>query len=79
MANVCKFPPSGITNELSVFCFVLETDQNIMKRKQTLKHHRMILVEQGEGEFLFHDTPHAFSAGTLIFGFEGESFSLSTG
>ena len=77
--NICKFPPSGITSELSVFCFVLETDPAIMKQKRTLKHNRMILVEQGEGSFLFNDTPHGFSTGTLIFGFDGEMFSLATG
>ena len=77
--NICKFSPSGITNEQLIFCFVLETDQSVMKQKYTLKHHRMILIEQGDGTFLFNDVPHIFSAGTLIFGFEGECFSLLNG
>ena len=55
--NICKFSPSGITNEQLIFCFVLETDQSVMKQKYTLKHHRMILIEQGDGTFLFNDVP----------------------
>ena len=31
---------------------------------------RMILITQGDGEFLFDDVPFSFSVGTLIFGFE---------
>ena len=76
MNNVCKFPPASPQNELSVFCFVLETNENTMQQKTTLKHHRMILIEHGEGEMLFDDVPHSVSAGTLIFGFEGESFYI---
>ena len=77
--NVCKFPTYDPSNDLSVFCFVLETDAEIMRQKEVLTHDRMILVEQGEGAFLFDDIPHAYAAGALIFGFEGESFSLLNG
>lgn len=77
--NVCKFPAYDPSNDLSVSCFVLETNAEIMRQKSVMTHNRMILVEQGEGELLFDDIPHAFSAGTLIFGFEGESFSLLNG
>ena len=77
--NICKFTPSSITNEQSFFCFVLETDRSVMEQKRRLNHHRMILVEQGDGELFFNDVPHAFTAGTLIFGFEGECFSLLNG
>ena len=77
--NVCKFPSFDPSNDLSVACFVLETDAEIMQQKKVLTHHRMILIEQGDGTFLFDNVSHAFSAGTLIFGFEGEAFSLSSG
>lgn len=77
--NVCKFPTYDPSNDLTVFCFVLETDAEVMRKKEVLTHDRMILVEQGDGEFLLDDIPYAFSAGALIFGFEGESFSLLNG
>ncbi len=77
--NICKFPSYDPSNDLSVSCFVFETDAEIIRQKKVLACDRMILIEHGEGEFLFDDIPHAFSAGTLIFGFEGESFSLLNG
>ena len=77
--NVCKFPLSTASNDLSVFCFVSESDPRVMQTKSILAHHRMILVEQGEGSFLFDHTSTSFCAGTLVFGFEGESFVLEKG
>lgn len=78
-SNVCKFTLSEPSNDPSVFCFVLETDVETMLKRITLRHHRMILIEQGNGEFLINDHPYSFSAGTLLFAFEGESFALSKG
>lgn len=77
--NVCKFSSRDAVNDLSISCFVLETDKETMQDTVFLSHHRMILVEQGEGEFLLDHTPYRFSPGTLIFGFAGESFSLRYG
>lgn len=77
--NICKFPLDLPPAELSVFCFVLETQAETMQKKITLSHNRMILVEHGEGEFAFDGGLHLFSAGALLFGFEGESFSLVRG
>ena len=77
--DICKFPTYDPTNDFSVARFVLETDEKIMQKKRVLTCDCMILVEQGEGTFLFDDIPHTFSMGTLIFGFEGESFSLLNG
>ena len=77
--NVCKMASPHLSNDLSVFCFVLETEKEVMQTERVLAHHRMILVEQGEGEFSFNGDLHAFSTGTLIFGFEGESFLLHKG
>lgn len=78
-SNVCKFPTSSYPNDLSVFRFVFEADQSVMQKEHVLEYNRMILIEQGEGELLLDAVPHKFSAGTLIFGFEGERFSLSRG
>lgn len=77
--NVCKFPLSNISSDLSISCFVLETDKEIMQVQTVLANNRMILVEQGEGTFLFDNVPYKFTAGALIFGFEGEMFSLLSG
>ena len=77
--SICKFPPYEPSNTLSVSSFVLETNTETMQKKEVLTRDRMILVEQGAGEFLFDDVPHSFSRGTLIFGFEGERFSLLSG
>ena len=77
--NVCKFAPTGISMELQIQCFVLETNKENMRKEKTLTSNRMILIEQGEGEFLFDGVSYSFSTGTLIFGFEGETFSLSKG
>ena len=77
--NVCKLSTSDMTDDLSASCFVLETDRDVMSLKTTLLSHRMILIDQGEGEFLFDNAPHAFVKGTLLFGFKGETFTLSRG
>lgn len=77
--NVCKFPLSDVSKDLTVSCFVLETDAQIMQNKTVLKSHRMLLIDQGQGEFLLNDVPVAFEAGTLLFGFEGETFVLKNG
>ena len=77
--NICKFSPYNTSNELFFPCFVLETDKDVMAEKQFLSHNRMILIEQGEGEFLIDNSTFSFSAGTLIFAFIGETIFLSRG
>lgn len=77
--NICKFPLSNVTNETSIFCFVLESNMEIMSKRIKLTKNRMLLITQGDGEFLFDDVPFPFSVGTLIFGFEGEQFALKHG
>lgn len=77
--NVCKFPLTNGAQELSVSCFVLETNPETMVQATVLTNHRMIMVEQGEGVFLLDGAPHSFSAGTVLFGFAGESILLSSG
>ena len=78
-SNICKFPTASYSNDLSVFRFVFETEQCVMGKERVLEYNRMILIEQGEGELLLDAVPYKFSAGTLVFGFEGERFSLSRG
>jgi AraC-like DNA-binding protein len=77
--NVCKFPLPAPPSELSVSCFVLETNKETMVKTKVLKANRMILVEGGEGIFSLEGKEYPFSVGTLIFGFEGERFALMSG
>ena len=70
--NICKFPQASLHSQLSISCFVMETDAKIMQCSLTLKSNRMILVIRGEGILYFNDHPHPFSSGDLLFGFEGE-------
>ena len=76
MTNICKFPPPCFYRPLTVSCFVMETDAETMKRSTPLKNHRMLLVMQGQGSFCFDGHSVAFCSGTLLFGFEGEIFSV---
>ena len=76
MKNVCKFPLTSGLSELTVNCFVYETNKETMKKKTILQNNRVILIEQGEGTFLFNNSSFPFTTGTLIFGFEGETFCL---
>ncbi|MBQ3572848.1 MAG: helix-turn-helix transcriptional regulator [Clostridia bacterium] len=77
--NICKIPLASLSNELTISCFVLETKLEIMRKKMTLKHNRMVLIEQGAGAFLIDGVSYSFSEGSLIFAFEGESFLLNEG
>ena len=77
--NICKFPPSNFLNEFNISLFVLETDKATMMETVVLQSCRMILVEQGEGIFSIDGVSYPISAGTLIFGFENESFRLTDG
>lgn len=74
--NICKFVHQSHFNNLSVFCFVKESNPDVMKKKTKLDKQLMILVTQGEGKFKFDETEISFRTGTLVFGFESECFSV---
>ena len=76
MNNICKFPQLSFHDPLSIACFVMESDTEIMQRTVTLQYHRILLVIQGQGSFKFNDCPFNFHAGSLFFGFENETFSV---
>lgn len=77
--SICKFSSSSGISDFTISCFVLETEIDVMKSPKKLKQNTMILVEQGSGSFLFDGVSYPFSQGTLIFGFEKETFSLEKG
>ena len=74
--NICKFVPAGVSAELSVSCFIYESDAEIMKRETKLNCNIAILMVQGAGDVRFDNVAIPFSSGTLIFGLEGERFSV---
>lgn len=75
--NICKFISPGEAEQLSVSCFVLESDTEVLQRDLRLAAHRAILVIEGEGHFTFDKRDFSFAAGTLLFGFEGEYQQVS--
>lgn len=76
--NICKFIPETNVDKLNIHSFIFESDPAAMSIKQTLHHNRAILVKQGKGIFSFDNTDIDFSAGTIVFGFEGELFHTKT-
>ena len=76
MNNICKFPNSSLHSPLLISCFVMETDEGVMKRSLLLKDHRMILVMQGQGIFQFNESAFHVHAGMLLFGFENEQIEV---
>ncbi len=72
--NICKFISEANAEHLAVQVFVYETDQAVMENKTSLQRHRMLLVLKGKGKFFFDGKDFSYSAGDLIFGFEGERF-----
>jgi len=73
--NICKFITPSLPDALTVSCFILETDPDVICRTCQLSCHRAILVVQGEGRFHFDSTETVFAPGMLVFGFKGETFT----
>lgn len=78
MKNICKFTTSRVYSQLTVSCFVMETDAEIMKRSIPLKMNRALLFIQGKGSLLIDGRTLSVGQGTLFFAFEGENFSVTS-
>jgi len=76
MKNICKFVTPGVYGQLTVSCFVMETDAEIMKKSISLKMHRAFLLIQGKGSLLIDGRSLPTEQGALVFAFEGEAFSF---
>ncbi|MBR5528654.1 MAG: helix-turn-helix transcriptional regulator [Clostridia bacterium] len=74
--NICKFVQPGIPDTLKVNCFIYESEETVMRTPMKLKSFRAILVRFGAGRFLFDSHSVDFSAGSLVFGFENETFCV---
>ena len=78
--NICKFPtPSALGGAISVSKFVKETDAEVMTSKNRLNSHRMLLVTEGNGQFLINGDLHHAEQGTLLFIFADDEFCLFSG
>lgn len=77
MKNICKFPNPSFQSPLSISRFVMETDTQTMNRGTWLNEQRMILVVQGQGNFIFNEQHVHCCSGTLLFGFKNETFSVN--
>lgn len=74
--NLCKFNSLPVIDSLAISCFVFEADPEVMARNVILEGSRAILVSRGTGEFLFGNVTIPFSAGSLVFGFDKERFTV---
>lgn len=72
--NICKFISDFQYNNLSTICFIKESNPDVMKNKTKLNNQRIILVIQGKGIFQFNEIEIPFQSGSLVFGFDDESF-----
>ena len=72
--NICKFTSCYKDDNLSVSCFVLETDKEVMGRRRTLSGNRLLLITEGNGDVCFDSQSISFWQGDLIFGFKNEQF-----
>lgn len=74
--NICKFTSPSFSENLSVPCFVLETESKATQEKMRLNYYRMILVIKGNGYISLDTEDIPLNVGTLIFGFKGEVLSI---
>ena len=70
--NICKFTSPYISRELSVECFVYETNADNAGMEKVLSNNRMILVAKGDPKILVNDEVFSVCSGDIIFGFKGE-------
>lgn len=75
--NICKFTSATYSENLSVSCFVLETDKQVMQTKHILSSYRMLLAMEGDGQILIDTEAVPFNNGTLLFCFHGEQIQVS--
>ncbi len=70
--NICKFSTPLISSSLWTHLFILESDEEIMKRRITLNENRVYLISKGEGTLIINSKEQVFQTGDLIFGFKGD-------
>ena len=74
--NICKFVTSDSTDKLQVKNFIYESDFNLIKQGMSLGSNCMLLLVKGSCKFVFSHAAFDAVVGTLVFGFDGERFSV---
>ena len=74
--NICKFIQPSFSDPLTVSCFVLETEAEVMRHSRSMKEHRVMLVTQGEGVAEVDGCALPLSLGKLLFVLRGETLSV---
>ena len=77
-SNICKFTFPQEASNISVSCFVLESNPNSMAKARTLTEHCVILVTNGSGIFTFSNKEYTAKKGSLLFGFKGEDLTANS-
>ncbi len=72
--NICKFVLPSANDSLRTMNFILESNTNIMGKKQHLKVNRLILVISGSGILHFDSMLVEAEMGSIVVGFSGETF-----
>ena len=75
--NICKFTSPSCPEDLVTTCFVLQTDQQVMQTPKTLLRHRIMLVNEGDGDIVIDKEILSLNRGTLLFCFPGEQVHIS--
>lgn len=74
--NVCKFTQEKMHDELIASCFVLETNNDVMREKTLLNENIAMIITKGSGACYFDEAPINFTVGDLLFGFLEESYRI---
>ena len=74
--NICKFYTPSLSDPISIHCFVLETNPDILKTINQLSRSRILLVTEGRGELKINGSHTPFKKGSLVFAFPREDFSV---
>ncbi len=75
--NICKFTSPSCPEDIVTTCFVLQTDQQVMQIPITLPRHRIMLINEGEGNITIDTEILSLRRGTLLFCFKGEQVQVS--
>lgn len=77
-SNICKFTfPQEISN-VSVSCFVLESNPDSMAKQKILTEYCVVLITHGSGIFTFSQKDYCVKNGFLLFGFKGEEIAATS-
>lgn len=72
--NICKFSVPSIADNISVSCFIYESEMDIMTRLNKSRDHRLMLIMRGEGNIKIDGDDYKYNSGSLVFIFKDETY-----